>query len=828
MNKQFFTLFSLTLLHLPAAAKTCNFPYSEPLEGEVAVVGQAVDSERERFKILNAFKGKEVSVGGGLATLSASLVRHYDEIYEKTYLKRGGKFGIGPFKFSKSREFTTTITKKNYTATFMLMFEVNLPNGKWQIDTSGGTPLTDYAQTLVNKPCEFKRIFGDSFIFQTQRGARVYVAINVSFSSDERLKDFNRGMDGSLEGKFNGFTKSFCGSCGIEKVFKIPAFDFSASFDSIKNNISNSTLRDGKIEIIAMQIGGDASRLGQIFGSGGDVTLTSCSLDALANCDDAFKNVLAYLAQEQFAEGVKAHPEVISYLHRGYWEVDPSIQLVNEITPEIETARKQLAENLLEREQDLNAVKTSLTISLSYGHHKQLKSLKLQLEQDIENLKIAGFTCFSDLANCTQKAAPVLAGLKAYDRAVVNPNPADGLVAYYPFNANALDESGNGNDGTVHGATLTEDRYGNKNSAYLFNGHTTISINHSETLNITNNGLSIAVWIKPAAGQRNEFPTILSKHTGGSAQYHLSLQSGGYGVKLRNCNRNCGSVLNTEEWSFVVLNYTYNSTNYMYLNGNIDTLTKWNKYSNNSTHLTIGVAPYGTWSWPYVGLIDDIRFYNRALSDTEIKQIHTATTNINQPPLAMFTTSAVQGAPLTINLNATDSSDADGSISNYNWLSSAGQTANGKTASLNFTNPGEYNITLTVTDDKGATSQAVKNINLQASRIITNPCNNTTITDCRSNYLSNGKLCAPCVIVHGALGSSQIFAVEMNTQPFSQTFKVDLPSLRQHNFQDSCAANYSPISGSLKLPCVFDGTKNYAMEMQQRRGSLIFDITGVR
>jgi hypothetical protein len=36
--------------------------------------------------------------------------------------------------------------------------------------------------------------------------------------------------------------------------------------------------------------------------------------------------------------------------------------------------------------------------------------------------------------------------------------PADGLVAWYPFNGNANDESGNGNDGTVNGATLTADR----------------------------------------------------------------------------------------------------------------------------------------------------------------------------------------------------------------------------------------------------------------------------------------------------------------------------------------------------------------------------------
>ena len=38
----------------------------------------------------------------------------------------------------------------------------------------------------------------------------------------------------------------------------------------------------------------------------------------------------------------------------------------------------------------------------------------------------------------------------------------NGLVAYYPFNGNANDASGNGNNGTVNGATLTTDRFGNE------------------------------------------------------------------------------------------------------------------------------------------------------------------------------------------------------------------------------------------------------------------------------------------------------------------------------------------------------------------------------
>ena len=48
--------------------------------------------------------------------------------------------------------------------------------------------------------------------------------------------------------------------------------------------------------------------------------------------------------------------------------------------------------------------------------------------------------------------------------------PTNGLVGYWPFNGNANDESGNGNNGTVNGATLTTDRFGVANKAYNFDG----------------------------------------------------------------------------------------------------------------------------------------------------------------------------------------------------------------------------------------------------------------------------------------------------------------------------------------------------------------------
>lgn len=48
--------------------------------------------------------------------------------------------------------------------------------------------------------------------------------------------------------------------------------------------------------------------------------------------------------------------------------------------------------------------------------------------------------------------------------------PLDGLMAYYPFNGNANDISRNGNSGSVIGATPTQDRCNDSNGAYLFDG----------------------------------------------------------------------------------------------------------------------------------------------------------------------------------------------------------------------------------------------------------------------------------------------------------------------------------------------------------------------
>jgi hypothetical protein len=75
------------------------------------------------------------------------------------------------------------------------------------------------------------------------------------------------------------------------------------------------------------------------------------------------------------------------------------------------------------------------------------------------------------------------------------PDPKN-VVAYFPFNGNALDASGNGHNGIVYRSTLTEDLLGNKNSAYHFNGvNSYIKVNSADfPLGASNR--TFALWVR--------------------------------------------------------------------------------------------------------------------------------------------------------------------------------------------------------------------------------------------------------------------------------------------------------------------------------------------
>ena len=79
----------------------------------------------------------------------------------------------------------------------------------------------------------------------------------------------------------------------------------------------------------------------------------------------------------------------------------------------------------------------------------------------------------------------------------------------------------------------------------------------------------------------------------------------------------------------------------------------------------------------------------------------------NQPPVAAFTAAPT---PLAVAVNASASTDPDGTIASYAWDFGDGGTATGVTASRTYAAPGTYTVTLTVTDDQGATDSTVQQV----------------------------------------------------------------------------------------------------------------------
>ena len=198
-----------------------------------------------------------------------------------------------------------------------------------------------------------------------------------------------------------------------------------------------------------------------------------------------------------------------------------------------------------------------------------------------------------------------------------------GLIAYYPFNGNSNDESGNGNNGTPNGSVnLTYDRLGNADKAFNFSGgNITVS-----TTGFHNPSFTISCWIKPVASTcYYDGPVIYSDYDGYYNGNTLTLRKNGTvdiglsgGSEAKSYQSRSINVVPLNQWSFITASYN-GSILKVYINGILDnTLSAPYFTYSTKTLLKIGDA---SWSGDYHfnGIIDELRIYNRALTDSEIQ-----------------------------------------------------------------------------------------------------------------------------------------------------------------------------------------------------------------
>jgi Concanavalin A-like lectin/glucanases superfamily len=237
--------------------------------------------------------------------------------------------------------------------------------------------------------------------------------------------------------------------------------------------------------------------------------------------------------------------------------------------------------------------------------------------------------------------------------------PASGLMAHYPFSGNANDASSFGNNGTVSNAILTTDRFGNTNAAYAFNGSNSI-ITAPDAPQLRPKNLTLSHW-----AYVNNVPdtrVMVSKS-------FLTSNCEAYTTYVNDNNFNavsCDAVssgsftpfINTTKvigaWKYI----TYivdndNSTVKLYLDGILkqsETLT--NLIAFDDSPLQIGAEnETGTVQYYFDGSLDDIRIYNRVLSNSEIKALFeegTSKTVVSIQPISAPTISLKRTASNTI------------------------------------------------------------------------------------------------------------------------------------------------------------------------------------
>jgi len=321
--------------------------------------------------------------------------------------------------------------------------------------------------------------------------------------------------------------------------------------------------------------------------------------------------------------------------------------------------------------------------------------------------------------------------------------PTNGLVAWYPFNGNANDSSGNGYNGTVVGATLTADRFGKANSAYSFNLNGTSSVIYFG--NILDSVFTAPIATFSVAGWANtqSYKTLqqdggymLGKNGGGAGPYQWGI--GHYqGLVLASFFSDTAGLTNyigivspmtTNQWFHFV--YVFDGTQpelqrlKLYINGqsSSDSLL-WHVGTIGTTtvatqqQFTMG-ASYSAGNPSFLsnfydGTLDDIRIYNRALSAVEVTALYNEGQNpVHATNLPNIFEPNAGITPLTsLSFSSTGSFSTNGAIDSVFWFVNSSLVSKQQQLAYDFAQ-GTNQVELVVQDSVGARDSSCATVNI--------------------------------------------------------------------------------------------------------------------
>lgn len=211
-----------------------------------------------------------------------------------------------------------------------------------------------------------------------------------------------------------------------------------------------------------------------------------------------------------------------------------------------------------------------------------------------------------------------------------------GLVAYYPFDGNALDQSGNDYHGNNDGATSTINRFGQSDKAMYFDGSSSITVPYDLPFRL-NQTFSLCAWIKPILSGSSRLHPVISK----SISLNRDNYTLGYLPSPLSYLVFTEDSQNDENWSVEIEGYDYGQWHHvcgvregsylrLYIDGQLvdeANIGTFNPYIG-SSYLLLGRIDNRSGSASelyFKGSLDEILIYNRALTASEIAGLAGAT-----------------------------------------------------------------------------------------------------------------------------------------------------------------------------------------------------------
>lgn len=352
-----------------------------------APIGSGYYSEAEEFRG-KCVTGSPIYVGRQQSNLSFSQSISQKQLSKELGMSAGGRARLGATTYSASAKFL----KSSQSSSFSI---VSIYSGNYTMKPRvlDNPALNQLGQKLKGNPERFQITCGDNFAYKQILGAKIFFSIRIDFKTEKAKQEF--------EANFN---------------MSGPVYSASAHLRQAKNKFS----KDTKVTISALQVGGDVSKISDVFKSmdgdgnnNGPYDFVKCSLGDLVKCETILTSAITYATDTDhgFPSQIKpdsdlnspSGPAILATYAHPYEYMGEYIAFSPQLTRAIKQTRKRLNdkfETVYAQHGYADTIINAGTVRLSQRQRDKFIQMQAKLYDDLYSLAEGIEVCYNEPLEC--------------------------------------------------------------------------------------------------------------------------------------------------------------------------------------------------------------------------------------------------------------------------------------------------------------------------------------------------------------------------------------------------------------------------------------------